>query len=515
MTTFQDAIYAPERRVVARVVFSFADPEAVDGATTTLPPGAPISRPEQLLNGRWDTTRRYATYEQGYWRLDGSFVIPPDTGELPQDELGWWSQVLSDEDGEFDPALVLTVTLQDPVTTPGLGIAFDRAADEYAVDFDLDITTTSGTITRQIRDNDQALFALWEELEDVTGIQLVIHKWAHPHRRARVAEIMFGPVEEFGPGKLMSLSHLAEIDPLGMTAPACELTFVVDNSDRRFNLLNPEGLVTYLRERQRMTSQIAVMINGVPEWVDLGVHYLREWQADEGELTASFIARDRLDLLDQGSYSGDFSAGATLEDVALDILQFSGVPSTNYDLPDFLGDISTEGVLKDVTPRQALLYVAQAAQSILMVDREDKIRFVRLPMEPPAVDEIKLDRAFAKPRIEQETPLGSVIVYIYDDTGEIDNQHVEDTGEAGRMIEVRNPLVTSSTVAEAVAQWVVTWSAYRHLYTSEWRGNPVLQPGDAIAIEDDFGGDKTSLIYSHDLRYTGGLRAVTKTRGSW
>jgi hypothetical protein len=509
---FKQAIYAPERRTAARVVFSLADPEAVDGATTTLPPGAPISRPEQVINGRWDTSRKYATYEPDYWLLDGSFVIPPDTGELPLDELGWWSDELCDDQGEFAAPLTITVNLASSVDAPGLSIAFDRATGEHAADFDLVI---NGTATHQIRGNTRALFALWEELGGITEVQLIIHRWATGQRRARVSEILIGPVEEFGPEEITELTYLAEIDPTGATAPAGELTFTVDNSDKRFNLLNPTGLSTYLRERQRITSQIGVEVSGAFEWVDMGVHYLREWQSDEGALTASFTARDRLDLLDQGSYSATYATATTLHDVALDVLQYAGVPSVSYELPAFLAGITTTGQLKDVSPRQALLFVAQAAQSILLVDRSDKLHFVRLPIEPEAVDTITYDRAFIKPRIEQETPLGSVLVDIYDSSGQAVDTHEADTGQAGETRHVRNPLITSQAVAQDVAQWVITASSYRHLYTADWRQNPALEPGDAVTIQDDYGQNLTSLVTQQDLEFDGALRGTTRTRGSW
>ena len=45
-------------------------------------------------------SHKYATFERDYFRLDGTFYIPPKENE-GDSELGWWSDVISDSEGLF------------------------------------------------------------------------------------------------------------------------------------------------------------------------------------------------------------------------------------------------------------------------------------------------------------------------------------------------------------------------------------------------------------------------------
>ena len=75
---FKEAIYAPTRRTTAKVSFEILDVEAYDDHTVTVISEAPISRKEQLTNRERSMSHKYATFEKDYFKLDGSFYIPPN-----------------------------------------------------------------------------------------------------------------------------------------------------------------------------------------------------------------------------------------------------------------------------------------------------------------------------------------------------------------------------------------------------------------------------------------------------
>ena len=91
---FKQAVYAPARRTDARVIFDISDVDAYEDATVEVTSEAEISRKDQLHNLVMQRPA-YATFEPNYWKLDGSFVLPPKPDEEGH-EVGWYSDAFSD-----------------------------------------------------------------------------------------------------------------------------------------------------------------------------------------------------------------------------------------------------------------------------------------------------------------------------------------------------------------------------------------------------------------------------------
>ena len=116
-------IYAPERTIQAKVSFEILDVEAYEDASFTVTNEAPISRLSQSINKIRTMTHKYATFERDYFKLDGSFYIPPYENE-GDSELGWWSDSISDENGYYVVNPIMTFTFTEPHSSIGLTLHF-------------------------------------------------------------------------------------------------------------------------------------------------------------------------------------------------------------------------------------------------------------------------------------------------------------------------------------------------------------------------------------------------------
>ena len=96
---FKAAVAAPSRMTRARVHLEVLDTDAWLDNAKTATSQAVISRLPQLTNRVRETQGALASFEPDRWKLDGSFVIPPEPGEVPETEVGWWSETLCDTDG--------------------------------------------------------------------------------------------------------------------------------------------------------------------------------------------------------------------------------------------------------------------------------------------------------------------------------------------------------------------------------------------------------------------------------
>ena len=511
---FQQAVYAPERTTKARVTFDISDVTAADDASSTVTSEAEISRKAQLTNQVRDRLA-YATFEPDYWKLNGSFVLPPKATE-PGFEVGWYSDALSGADGTFSPAQVIDFTFTQPHSSIGLTITFDEPANEYAADFDIVVYDGSGGViwSHQVRGNTDARWVIdRQQLANYRRTTITLLRWCKPYRRAKVTEVSFGVVRTYDDEKLIKVNLLEEINTTSETVPANELKFVVDNSNREFNILNPQGSYKFLQERQAAVVEIGVEVRpNIYEWVNMGLYFLSDWKSDEGSLTATFTARNRIDFLPAVEVENLTPANTNLYALAITVLQSAGI--TNYRLDPMLQSINTLGVYKKTTYRQLLQMIAIAGRCVMFVDRNDQLRIERLPEVDP-IDHIDFDNVYKEPQIRLDKLVSRVEVNYYNNADTVAGTYVANGHVAGgATLKVENTLINSQAHAQAVAEWILAESQNRALYEVNWRQNPALEPGDVVTIEDAYGANKQSRIIRQEYEYAGYLNGKTKSKGA-
>lgn len=456
---FKAAIAAPSRRVHARVHLEVLDTEAWLDNTKTATSQASISRLEQLTNRVRRTQGALASFEPDRWKLDGSFVIPPEPDEDPEAEVGWWSDTMCDADGYFEPTEGVTITCGALYNAAGLTITFDPAANEYARDFTVTVYGEFDAVIHQeaVTDNDKPVYFVETNLPRFYRVELSITRWSHGYRRAKVLEVDFGFVEDYGERNLIDLSLITELDPTSDTLPAGELRFQLDNSDKRFNILNPTGLYYFLQERQRVTVEMGVDVDGQMEHVPAGVFYLTEWESDQGTLTASFIARDVIDLLAQGKYRRGRLATISAYDLVVEIIEDAGL-SVYCTIDEALKNVQLSACVPIVSHRDALQLVAAASQAIVRVSRQGRLIIERLAASDP-VAAIDMDNMFDSPSIKLDPLINSVSVdvvnYRLRGNAEVYSGALDINGEAEVWLEYNNPcqghvvVVTNGTLDSA------------------------------------------------------------------
>lgn len=464
---FKQAVYAPIRKTAAKVSFEILDNEAYLDNTSTVSSDAEISRRDQLTNKVRSMSHKYATFEQDYFKLDGSFHIPPRPEE-DDSELGWWSDEICGSDGMFAVPQTVEFDFAEEHSSLGLTVHFDILTKEHATDFDIDVYRHDGTLIHHesVTRNTLAVYVLGYGLDGYGRMLITIRKWGRSFRRAKITEVDFGVVRDYENDKLIELSVIEQMNIISDTIPSNELKFTVDNSDRAFNILNPEGFHRFLKERQEVTALIGIEIEPDEfEYIEMGKYYLTDWQSNEGALTTTFTARNIFELLERLDYiSGTFDNLYVLTE---DVLNKSGIES--YVIDETLRDIPTYGFDKILSIRKALQYIGIAGKCAVYQDRQGILRvqqFKELDESTsylnfagadlfagwayPEVDEgfemknISFDNVFQEPQIKLDKLVNAVevIVYNYDkgEEKEILKSSIEINGEETVFVVYQNPV---------------------------------------------------------------------------
>lgn len=535
---FKNKIYSSDRSIQAKVSFEILAVEAYEDASFTVSSEAPISRLSQAINKIREMSHKYATYETDYFRLDGTFYIPPKENE-GDSELGWWSDVISDQDGIFATRPTITFTFTKPHSSIGLTFTFDNQANEYPSEFS--IKTYSATdvllVSQTITNNSSSIYYFDMPLDNYSKIVIEIIKWAKPYRRARLVEVDFGVVREYTGDKLISFKVIEEMDLLTSTVPSNEMQFVLDNSDQLFNILNPNGIYRYLVPNQEMTAEIGLLIGeNKYEWIPMGKYFLTEWTVEEGAMTSTFVGRDIFTKLEAVDYT-TLLQDTNLYDLAEDILIKSEVEK--YQIDETLKLIPTKGFVEPIKVRQALQMIAIAGRCVVRQVRDGAIvieHFEELTFDTgyitfagqefagPTVRPqiyidyqfqiIDFDTVFNAPKISLSQKVTHVIIKVHE-TAEIvtDVKFVNPGVIEGIGYEINNPLINTQEQASLVADFMFREYNLIADYTANWRQNPALECGNVILIEDSFSNKQKARITKQEYNFAGYLDGITEAKG--
>lgn len=469
---YEKSVYAPSRLTKGRVSFEILDNEAYKDNIKIVTDQCIISNKEQLTNKIRRNTYKYATFESNYFRLDGSFVIPPKN---INDEVGWWSNTLCGADGMFTPYQVITFEFNKEHSSMGLTIFFDVLNSEYATMFDIDIYSPNGTVLKHIEaTNDSSRYELVEQLDGYKNIKITIKKWCNSYRRAKVTEVDFGIIREYEDSKLIKLNILEEMDILSDTLPSNELKFTVDNSDKAFNILNPQGFYKFLKEKQEIKAEIGIELEDESiEYIPMGKYYLKDWQSDEGALTTTFTARDILDRLEE-DFNDSIVGDTNLYNIAKKALDKVNI---DYEIDEKLKLIPTKGYLPKATIKQLIQYVAIAGMCAVYQDRitekltikqfktldesESYIYFcgndLFCGLISPEVNkgfsmkQIDFDNAYEAPKITLDKLIKSVDIVMSDYVQEVETKEILNTtisidGQQSLFVSFSNPIYDNNPI---------------------------------------------------------------------
>jgi hypothetical protein len=499
--------FAIERDVDCNITFDLLDENAKDNAAPSVSE-ADISQLAQLTDGI-TATKKYATLEPNSWALDGSFDILPD--DISEAQTGWWSG-MSGADSMFEAAPALSFYFGGlAISTIGFTLYFDGSA---GVPTQIRITTygaDQATIIKQDTfSNSRAFFVADMLVQNYYKVTFEFLATSKPHRRVRVSECLFGIVQNFDRDSLETVSILYAADLISESLPSRQLIFKFDNSDHKYNLINPSGLYAYLQEGQDIHTSIK--ING--ESVYMGAFEFMSASADDdgiiGQITGSDFILPALD----GAVIAGSNTTKTLSEAVSDIL-------AGLDVAVSLAYPSASVVTaypEGTTRREALRLLSQASCCSAWVDRDGVLQIHPLEVGEP-MDELTADRMPSMGGISVSEPVDCVTLtvrneYHTDIEGEfITVENIYTAGSGRRTMNVDNPCVLPAS-GQAVADWLLAQFNRRVKYDKLNRGNPAIEIDDTLKVYDAYGEDRNAVVTGLVVTFgADGLSAQTKAVG--
>lgn len=502
--------YADIRRCGLQVTFEMVDVDAAETAETAVSDACEMAQIMQTHDRTEHPSCRYASLEQDYWRLDGSFLLP-EQEKLPLQQTGWWSDRISGADGVFDTPPVLRFSWNADQSSVGFTVCFDDAGEQHAARFRLRAYDADDVLLKDVLVENAAdrceLDAPVEHYRTVTLEFLQTHV---PHRRVRVTEVIFGLIKRFTQENTVSATLDYSFSPLGESLPTNELTLTVDNSDAAWNMANPKGVYAYLQQSQPLDVSLTIGA----DTVYMGRFYFTTASAEDNAMTAKITANDRVYWLDSVKCRLGSTGTWTLAQAVRAILESTGM-DIPFSIPEELGArVVRRALPKDGSCRDALRLLAQAARCTCRMDRNGVLTFFDALQLDTASGFLDLNRMEDPPRMTVASEINTVELTV-------PNEYEEDTeetvytasdrreGEPVQTVEYENAAAADGSLAE----WLLRFHKRRVSYAITERGDPAGELADVVSVSDSYGGRQDVLITRLKFNYDGGLSCETEGCG--
>lgn len=466
-------------------------------ATIVTSSAAPFSTFHNIALSDNASISRYSTGEPNLTVLDGSCGIVPSSP--PYGTTGFLSAEIFDDSSH--PVIRLELPSENKSSIPGVSICWSTAFNEYATDFSVSAYLGAKKLkTVTVNGNKSIRSDVEVELSGFDAVELEVLKWCLPDRRVRVEQVKIGRYLVFDKTKILSYSHSSARDPISGQLSQESISFSLDNSDRTWDSVNPQGIYKYIYERQPVTVRYGMDVDGKTEWVSGGMFFLSEWSVPANSIEASFQARDAFLYLSSTKYTG--RKYGTLYEMCYDALELLEADEITFDISDELKDYSTDITNDESTYHNSdiLQLAANAAGMALYQTRDGVIKINRVygaDTSNPVLD-IPVLNNYSWPEITFAQNMLNVVTT----AGGVTYAYPESPSGKGVSQTLSNVMLTKDILAKSRNALTESYGVLsnRRKASLTYRASPTIDALDMVKIHHQFNYD--AVLLATNVKYT-------------
>lgn len=355
-------------------------------------------------------------------------------------------------------------------------------------DFTIEVKSGNTSVfSRTITDNEDYSCSFEGFLVyDPTSVKITVTSMSMPGRRLRLHSFILGIYEEWTEDNVGSLQIKHQSDFSCATLPYGTCVIGVDNTGRRFDPRNPNGIFQSIQERQALPISIGVELeSGAVEYTPVGTFFQHStgWKTSDNGIIMEWSLVDILGLLADRDYTPS-TIFTTLEDWATDILGQLGTSFASRLTidPNYADKQITVNTIDDISGKTCgdmVLYICQASGTFPRADA----RTGNLCIEPlwNQGNYISLDNIEKYPTMSANDDVSIITFTLSDDTEVVvtGNNQASD-----KSINIKNPFLHTSEQAVACARNILTMYGGNAVEIIG-RGDPSSEVGDVDTIQLD------------------------------
>jgi hypothetical protein len=508
--------YPDARWVALRFRFAFIDQRAREDATPSSSAQHEASQLGQVLDEADQPDGAFVCLEHNRWGLGQKFTFIPR--DISHTETGWINSTMSRADCTFASNPYLDFEFMEPHSSIGFSIHFDEPTGQHATRIRVQTYDENGQIIDDvIKENHSALCVINLLSPDYTHVRFTFLETSRPYSRVRVSEVLFGIVETYEADDIVTASLEYSVDPIAESLPSRQTVFRIDNSDQRFNLINPDGIYAYLQQPQSFDVAMGVgESKDTIEYVSMGQFYFATASAEDASLTAEITAYDWFYWLEKANYKCTSTGEWTLGEAITSIFTTVGI-ECEIVISAAAASTPIMKYTEEMTCREALRLAVQAACCTAYFNRESQLVVLDLAQALP-VDALNNDNMSAPPKVTIESAVNAVQLTVRNSGSSEDVVYTAANIPDGAIAQVKsvNNNMVHEDMGQAVADWILQRCQGRITYTTAERGNPATLLTDTVKIYDYFHVNRNTVVTRQVFTYDGGLHVESEAiaRGS-
>lgn len=484
---FDAAITGRKRRIVIKVLVDISSPDIIYG-TVESNSEAVFSRPEQIHNKVMGSNSRRVTLERNRWLLGRGFRLFPE-GYTTSEEIGYVSEYMADSDGVFSTPVWVEERFTGVNILQALTIRFpDNAYDGYPTEFTVEVKQgETAYFTKKVTGNAETSLSIEGfTVYNPTAIRLTVNKWSLPGRRVRIPEIVAGVYEEWDGKAIVEFSATQEGNPSCLSVPYGTLVLSINNTKKRFEPRNKQGIFKSIEERQGLEAYIGVRLDdGTYEYKPLGVFYQYSdgWKQSNNGTEMKWYLVDILGLLADRTFVPPNPLPTTLEGWIIAVLSQLGASFTGKHRidPSYAGLPVVANNISDVAGRtceEILRYACMATGTWPRADASTGF----LAAEPlwSQGNKVTLRNIVEYPTMGANDSLGLLIFKLYG-SSVTDYVVPGNNPSSSKTVSIDNPFIHTEETALVSARQVLSMYGGNLIETSG-RGNPSSEIGDVDTV---------------------------------
>lgn len=433
----------------------------------------------ELIKTEGATFNRYdMPFDLNSMILDGASDFLPEDGLA---EIGFISERLSDENGDFVEPIVIEFISSETFASAGLTLRFDEIKNIYPTHIRIDWYNGDMLLDGSDFNPTSSNYFCNKKVEFYNKFVITFYSLSVPFNRLILNHVEYGLIAEFGANELRSAKMIQEIDPISTSVPINPFDFTIDSK---------KNIEFSFQKRQ----PIEVIFNGEKRATAFVKSAKRK-----SKTMWDIHAEDHIGLMDSVHFNGGIYSNKNAVDLIDEIFSVAKVP---YGVEIGFGDIVVSGYIPYTTCREALMQVIFAIGAVADTSNSDKVNIFSLKKD--ITQEISRRRIMQGQSFEDETRVTAVelMSHAYNETNETLVAYEAEKSGTGNNIFVSftEPLhdltITSGSIVESGVNYAIinansgctlTGKKYEHTTVIHRKDNPLVISTDienVIAIED-------------------------------
>lgn len=523
---FREAIVADSRAIELLAVVDLSDPDLVL-EDTTYDSIAPWGHADQLFDKEVDPPPRYATMERGRTLLDGTFDLFPDDFNTGKELMGFANDRLCGADGVFSPPVWIEQKVRNIQVLQAVTLWFSEdPADGVPADFTLQVFVNGVNYhTQTVTGNREThLILKGFKVYTPTAVRVTVTRWSLPHRRHRMMEWVMGLYERWTNDNLAQFEVTQQGDFSCLTLPYGAARMRMDNSDRRFDPRDKDGLFESIEERQGVEVYIGANVGRHIERAPLGIfyQYADGWKTSRNELTMEWYLVDIIGLVSGRTFLPPDPLPTTLEGWIKAVVSQLGQNFEERYTVDaaYAGKAVTANSVEDVTGKSCGDIIRWACQASGTWPRADA-KTGKLAVEPlwNQGNKLTLDNLEQYPVMKANESLAALIFQLalpalpegQEDTRQKTFVVSGNSTSSEKTVTIINPFLHTKDQALEAARLIL--SQYGgNVYETTGRGDPSSEIGDVDPIWLDESNEATGRRMMQSFVMQGGVLRGCQSR---